>query len=145
MNYPTALVYFDPRISLIKYEGSIAVVTPRFFNCNQVDCWVMKEYNLDSSWVNVLRPMEEDGNSGFGEHLMDVFGVRKNGELLVNSSGGRFSVREIALLDLNCHRKEQQLKHLGIWTHHTHSSVVSFVESLVLFDKGEQDAEGQLE
>ncbi|VFQ86351.1 unnamed protein product [Cuscuta campestris] len=144
MSYPNTPVHFHPDMSVIKYEESIAVIIPASHGYNRVDSWVMKEYGVNSSWTNVLHPTGEGRELVIdAAGLMDVYGVRKNGELLVNVTREHGRGCELATLDLNCHQSEQRLKRLGIRTQHGDSYVGSFVESLVLFDKGEQDAKGR--
>ncbi|VFR00471.1 unnamed protein product [Cuscuta campestris] len=149
MNYPKTLVQFVPQMSLIKYEESIAVVTSgsaEDFD-EQLELWVMKEYGVDSSWTMVLHCIDENGKFVFDASLHHVFGVRKNGEVLLTVYG-KDNEKELATLNLNCHQQEhkQQLKCLigkgnGLYD----VFVGSYLESLVLLDKGEKDIEGQSE
>ncbi|VFR00474.1 unnamed protein product [Cuscuta campestris] len=147
VNFPKTLVHFVPQMSLIKYEESIAVVAHGSFedlDDNQLELWVMKEYGVDSSWTKVLHSIGEDGKLVFYSDLIDVFGVRKNGEVLLKVREECGKNYELATLDLNCDQQKQQLKRLGIRIDLNYSFVGNFVESLVLFDKGEQDAEGEV-
>ncbi|VFQ71760.1 unnamed protein product [Cuscuta campestris] len=150
MNYPETLVHFVPQMSLIKYEESIAVVTTGSFediDDEQHELWVMREYGVDSSWTMVLHSIDENGKLVFDASLDYVFGVRKNGEVLLTVYGKDHKY-ELATLNLNCHQHEhkQQPKRLigkGNGLHHLF--VGSYLESLVLLDKGVKDTEGQSE
>ncbi|VFQ71762.1 unnamed protein product [Cuscuta campestris] len=150
MNYPKTLVQFAPQMSLIKYEESIAVVTTGSFediDDEQHELWVMKEYGVDSSWTMVLHSIDENGKLVFDASLHDVFGVRKNGEVLLTVHG-KDREMELATLNLNCHQQEhkQQPKRLiGNGNDFYKLFVGSYLESLVLLDKGEKDTEGQPE
>ncbi|VFQ71754.1 unnamed protein product [Cuscuta campestris] len=140
-------VHFVPQMSLIKYEESIAVASIGTFedlDDNQLELWVMKEYGVDSSWTKVLHSIDENGELVFDSYLLAVIGVRKNGEVLLKVGEEHGIGYELATLDLNCDQQEQQLKRLGIRTDRSHSFVGNFVESVVLLDKGEQDAEEEV-
>ncbi|XVF70358.1 hypothetical protein PTKIN_Ptkin11bG0155700 [Pterospermum kingtungense] len=122
MGLPESLIGLCPLdLSIMKYqEASIAVLRRDWEDSEQLDMWVMKEYGKVGSWTKVLHLTDQSG--GLPPR---VLGFRKNGEVLLQVDGG-----EMASMDLNC----QQIEHLGIEA--KASFVDSYVESLVLLDKG---------
>ncbi|EEF32194.1 conserved hypothetical protein [Ricinus communis] len=103
-------------------DSSIAVIfssVPREFHNSQI--WVMKEYGVIESWVEYAKV----GKRRKGKST--VLGFRKNGQLLV-----KFFRGQIALINQeNKCIQNIALQHLG-----AHAFVDNYVESLVLFDKG---------
>ncbi|XVF78158.1 hypothetical protein PTKIN_Ptkin14bG0106900 [Pterospermum kingtungense] len=90
---------------------------------SSLELWIMKTYGVVGSWTKVLQLTDQ---FWFGSYLT-VLGFRKNGEVLLQPIGA-----ELDSLDLN----SLQMKHLDIQADYGFSYVDSYVESLVLLDKG---------
>ncbi|XP_022734374.1 F-box protein CPR30-like [Durio zibethinus] len=120
---PESLIDLCPMdLSIMKYEeSSIAVLKRDWEDGEQLEMWIMKEYGVVESWTKALHLTDQSGR------LPRVLGFRKNGEVLLEVDSG-----EMASLDLNCH----QMEHLGIEAESGFLFVDSYVESLVLLDKG---------
>ncbi|RAL42294.1 unnamed protein product [Cuscuta campestris] len=137
MDYPETLVHFAHEVLLTKYEDSIAVVTQNFDD-GQIELWVMKDYGESSSWTKVLHSIDENGELVFGVECIDVFGVRKNGEVLLKVEWVDEDDYDLATLNLKCHQQEQELKLVhGNKVEYDDLFVGSFMESLVLLDIGQ--------
>ncbi|XVF78155.1 hypothetical protein PTKIN_Ptkin14bG0106500 [Pterospermum kingtungense] len=128
LSLPESLIgCFPLQLLIMKYEeSSIAVVKTDWEDDEQDYLWVMKKYGVVGSWAKVLPLADHSDQSGF-ERSPTVLGFRKNGEVLLEVIGP-----ELASYDLN----HQQVKHLGIRSKYEFTSVHSYVESLVLLDKG---------
>ncbi|RAL42290.1 unnamed protein product [Cuscuta campestris] len=142
INVPETLAQFENRMSLIKYEESIALVA-RGNSPGHKELWVMKEYGVDSSWTKVLHSVDENEELNLGK-VVQVFDLRKEGKLFLSvrrESRDHEHDCELAVLDLNCHQREhqkQQLKRLGGTNSFHYLFFGSYVESLVLLDKGKE-------
>ncbi|OMP04625.1 hypothetical protein COLO4_09451 [Corchorus olitorius] len=121
---PENLVGLCPtNLCIMKYgESSIAVLKSDSEDYGQLEVWVMKEYGEFDSWTMVLHLTDETG-----EAIPRVLWFRNNGEVLLEADGG-----ELASMDLEC----QLMEDLGIESEEGYSVVESYVESLVLLDKG---------
>lgn len=138
---PKTSDYLFP-MSLVKYEESIAVVYCGFLHLHKYEIWAMKEYGVDSSWTKVLHSVDENRKFVLGAKVFRVFEIMKNGKVLLLVEGDHKYSFKIATLDSNCHQQEhqkhtqKQLKYLVESNDWCSSFVGSYVESLMLLDKG---------
>ncbi|GMI79444.1 hypothetical protein like AT3G06240 [Hibiscus trionum] len=136
INLPESLTGFCPcELPIMKYgESSIAASLTQVFG-ELHELWVMKEYGVVESWTKVLT---------FTSHIQSrriprLLGFRKNGEVLMEVDNGKMTSFELNLQKIEPHAVE------GVevaTTPITHEA--SYVESLVLLDKGVDTHSGSL-
>ncbi|OMP04626.1 hypothetical protein COLO4_09452 [Corchorus olitorius] len=119
--------------TLLKYgESSIAVL-----NADQdyIDLYIMEEYGIASSWTKVsLNNLLNWVPEGRGQ-VPRVLGFRKNGEILLEMDGDLLNRKGKYCLT-SCEIESEELTVFNIEDVGRNSFYDSFVESLVLLDKG---------
>lgn len=84
--------------------------------CTRFSSWVMREYGVVESWTKFYIVDMPDG-------ILNVFGFRWSGELLMATQGGDF---------VSYHRGSKRVEKLGMQTVKGSIYAESYVESLVL-------------
>ncbi|GKV36622.1 hypothetical protein SLEP1_g44730 [Rubroshorea leprosula] len=115
---------------------SLAVV--RFNRANNgmdsiLEIWVMKEYAVEGSWTKL-----SNINISLGG-CARVLGFRKNGHVLLSmNKGSAWLLRNRVGQMVSCDPMSQEIKDLKIHGNHYWFFFDSFVESLILLDKGNE-------
>ncbi|KAJ6724456.1 hypothetical protein OIU85_022386 [Salix viminalis] len=109
-------------LSLLVYkESSISVCQASFLSSVQFHIWVMKEYGVVESWTELVLTFGAQG-----EGIPRALGIRKE-ELLMEKKRGWI---------VSGNLESQQVRDLRIWGEPFHTFTGSYLESLVLLDKG---------
>ncbi|KAM4092751.1 hypothetical protein ACJW30_06G063400 [Castanea mollissima] len=106
-------------VSVSAYRNSLALIQ-RGDSIGRVDIWVMKWYDVASSWTKMFSTLADQG--GF---LPRLIGFKKTGEVLLEMHRGHFVSRDL---------ETKQIKDLRT-VEDKSTFVDSYVESLVLLDK----------
>ncbi|GKV36626.1 hypothetical protein SLEP1_g44734 [Rubroshorea leprosula] len=92
-----------------------------------LEIWVMKEYAVEGSWTKL-------SNISLGGWAT-VLGFRKGGHVLLSMNKGSRGIDKVGQM-VSCDPKSQEIKDLKICGNHYCFFFDSFVESLILLDKG---------
>ncbi|KAG5235496.1 F-box protein [Salix suchowensis] len=115
-------------LSLLVYkESSISVCQASFLSSVQFHIWVMKEYGVVESWTQLVLTFGAQG-----EGIPRALGIRKE-ELLMEKKRGWIVSGDL---------ESQQVRDLRIWGEPFHTFTGSYLESLVLLDKGNATSYG---
>ena len=122
------------RVSISAYGNSLALFQ-RGFSIHCFGIWVMKDYADASSWTKIRSWADEGLIEGIPRsHCMPTaIGFRKSGEVILEMYGGYLVSRDL---------ETQEIKDLRI-RGYANTFVDSYVESLVLLDKPNQQRKRQ--
>ncbi|GLT65911.1 hypothetical protein SLA2020_383110 [Shorea laevis] len=124
--------YIRPKVQVCGESLAVVRLNPTNNGMDSIlEIWVMKEYAVEGSWTKL-----SNINISLGG-CARVLGFRKDGHVLLSMEKDRswWRIERVGQM-VSCDPKSQEIKDLKICGNHYRFFFDSFVESLILLDKG---------